>query len=120
EWLVKSHKSYREGWKRSHRTNAYLGINAATTALWLGDRDACQELASDVRRVLAQRRELVSHASYDFPLNTYWDEVTLAEAELLQANWQAANDAYALARSRHAKLQGNWQVTRKQAERSLE
>jgi hypothetical protein len=32
----KSQRAYRQGWERSRRSNVYLGVNAATTALWQG------------------------------------------------------------------------------------
>ena len=56
EWLVKSHKAYRRGWERSKFSNAYCGINAATTALWLGRSKESQEIAEKVRDLLRTPR----------------------------------------------------------------
>ncbi len=49
DWLAQSHRAYRRGWERSKATNAYTGINAATTALWLGRPAEAQEIAEKVR-----------------------------------------------------------------------
>jgi hypothetical protein len=115
QWLARSHTAYREGWKRSRKQNAYLGINAATTALWLGDASRAQELAAQIRDVLRARRDLVSQASSHDPIGSYWDDVTLAEAELLLGDWDAAKASYGRALAGHARQRGNIAVTRDQA-----
>ena len=35
-WLQRCHEVYLRGWELSQEMNNYLGINAASTALWLG------------------------------------------------------------------------------------
>jgi tetratricopeptide (TPR) repeat protein len=84
DWLAKAHRAYRRGWVRSRKTNAYLGINAATTALWHGQPAEARRLAADVARLLRQRQDtLQRHAgTLNVELNC-WDEITLAEALVL-------------------------------------
>ena len=63
---------------RSKQTNSYLGINAATTALWLG-KPAMAQAGRGVQKLFhGPIRGLVCRAS-----RIFWDDVTLAEAELL-------------------------------------
>ncbi len=47
--LEQSHRAYRHGWDVSRQSNAYLGVNAAATALWLGRPEDAREIAAVVR-----------------------------------------------------------------------
>lgn len=99
KWLEKSHRAYAYGWKRSRHANAYLGMNEATTALWLDRLTESRAVARDVEGLLRKRLATLESQGHDeFNLN-YWDWVTLAEAELLQGKlwraWQTYSDAFA-------------------------
>jgi tetratricopeptide (TPR) repeat protein len=116
EQLVRCHQAYRKGWKRSRGTNAYLGINAATTALWLGQLAESRQLADKVRTVLHNRIEsLVRHGGERASVLTFWDQVTLAEAELLLGQSDAARPLYQHAHTQFADLQENIAVSKRQA-----
>jgi tetratricopeptide (TPR) repeat protein len=121
-WLEKSQRSYRQGWKQSRKTCAYLGINAATTALWLGRADEAKQLASEVRKLLRDRTAILrdkESSDPDVGLN-YWDQVTLAEAEMVLGNLDEARRIYNKAFAMYDKEQGaNTAVTRKQLETLL-
>lgn len=100
-FLRKSHETYVQGWQRSR--NTYLGINAATTACWLGERTASQKIAQEVKDILEKRQKLIrqkTDSRYDL---SYWDMVTLAEACLLI---NAAGAAAELYRSAFTACQG--------------
>ena len=89
EWLTKSHAKYLDGWGRSKQTNGYLGINAATTALWLGQ-------PAESRRA-GQRRggDLLSGPTRTPSWQVsriFWDDVTLAEPSYSSGSWRSAED----------------------------
>lgn len=120
-WMVKSHRAYLQGWERSRKSNVYLGINAATTALWMGRAAESRPIAEEVRRLLRVRAgALARHESNpDLALN-YWDRVTLAEAELLSGELAVARQLYQDTFARHAEQQrANIEVTRKQLDEIL-
>jgi formylglycine-generating enzyme required for sulfatase activity/tetratricopeptide (TPR) repeat protein len=87
DYLEKAHLCYRTAWEASKPGAVYLGINAAATALWLGLRDDAQEMAAEVRKELLHRVAPTEELSY-------WDQVTLADAELLLGNLSAARQHY--------------------------
>jgi tetratricopeptide (TPR) repeat protein len=115
-WLEQSHRAYRQGWKHSRGANAYLGINAATTALWLGRPADSRQLAEEVRSLLEARRAILAGWTSDPDLAfNYWDQVTRAEAELLLGERAAARRTYLAAFAAHAAEQAdNVKVTRNQ------
>jgi hypothetical protein len=115
EWLVKSHRLYLHGWERSKHTNAYLGINAATTAVWLDRREEARPVAEGVRLLLQRRAAALAKHPHnpDLALN-YWDQVTLAEAELLLGDGEAARRTYHHAFDSHPEQRDNIAVSRKQ------
>jgi hypothetical protein len=117
EHLHRSHRAYLSGWKESGRKNAYLGINAATTALWLKHKDEAARLAADVDRLLRGRAESLPSALRDKWLYSgYWPWVTLAEARLLQGDVDGADKIYDEAFAYHADRVGDIKVTREQRE----
>jgi tetratricopeptide (TPR) repeat protein len=120
EWLQRSHKAYAQGWKRSRHSNAYLGINAATTALWLGRDAAAGDSARAVRGLLNRRAELLARGRGSGQVLGYWDQVTLAEALVLLRDLPAARAAYRAALERPGSDQGNVDVTRSQLEHLLQ
>lgn len=121
-WLEKAQRLYRQGWKQSKKSCAYLGINAATTALWLGRREETQQLAGEVRDLLHNRAALLCDEDQSDPtvrLN-YWDQATLAEAELLMGNLHEARQIYSKAFAMYDQEQAaNTAVTRQQLEALL-
>jgi hypothetical protein len=120
DMLQKSHKAYLGGWEGSKNSNAYLGINAAATALWLGRAPESRRLAGEVRQLLLRRVEAVAKAGDKQMLAaSYWDEVTLAEAELLTGELSAARSRYLAAFVSQAKSKGNIKVATDQAQRHL-
>jgi hypothetical protein len=118
--LQRSHQGYRKGWKESGRKNAWLGINAATTALWLKDKDQARRLATDVEALIRRREAtLPPELSASWLYGGYWPWVTLAEAQLLQGQWDAARRTYADAFRHHAARARDIEVTRRQRDEIL-
>ena len=118
KWLRQARDTYRAGWDQSGRTNDYLGINAATAALWLGSGEVA-EVAQTIRDVLAEVADRLRTTSGDHPL-TYWDQVTWAEAELLLGEWARAGELYRTAFERHPTRAADIAVAVGQARRVLE
>jgi len=120
EHLRRAHAAYRKGWKASGRNNAWLGINAATAALFLGDRDQARRLAAGVETLIRHRADtLPAELSRSWLYGGYWPWVTLAEAQLLQGQWDAARQTYGDAFRRHADRAGDIKVTRAQRDEIL-
>ncbi len=115
DWLERAERAYRTGWKSSGRTNVYLGINAATMALFRGDATAAAQLAGDVERLLRRRMSsLPAELRGVGSAFSYWDQVTVAEARLLQGDRQGAEEMYAAACSAHAGRSADIQVALRQ------
>lgn len=115
DWLKKSHQAYRHAWERSGRANPYLGVNSATTLLWRGRPAEARRIAEGVRRLLLDRAaRLAGHAAGAELAFNYWDQVNLAEAEMLLGNWPAARQAYRDAQERHPEQRGNIEVSCRQ------
>ena len=112
DWLARAHRAYGRGWERSKSTNAYTGINAATTALWLGRPAEAQEIAEKVRALLRRRAEALS-AKARATFN-YWDRVSLAEAELVAGNATASRELYREAFAAYVSHQGDIKVSKDQ------
>jgi hypothetical protein len=115
EWLAACHEKYQRGWHSSRQTNAYLGVNAAATGLWLR-LPGWEQTAARVRRMLEARSAQLAQAGRR--LNC-WDQLTLAEARLLLKDWDAARDAYREAAERFAGQKKALQVARDQAREDL-
>jgi tetratricopeptide (TPR) repeat protein len=97
ESLRRAHRLYRGGWDRAKRTNAYLGINAATTALWLGKTEESHRIAGEILALLQKRAAAVAEDGGYRITPGFWDRVTLAEARLLLGETDAAAAAYRVA-----------------------
>ncbi len=111
-YLRRSHEIYRQGWRDSK--NTYLGINAATTALWLNIPLEAQQIAKEVRGILEKRRKMIqkkTDSRYDL---NYWDMVTLAEACLLTHDVKNALELYRLAFEKNKNQVEDLNVTRQQ------
>jgi len=116
--LAKSHETYRWGWRRSK--NTYLGINAATTALWLDNISEAKQIAGEVKSTLIKRRAMIkSRADSRYDLN-YWDLATLAESHLLAGESAQAAELYSFAFTTHSKNSESISVTKKQLARIIE
>src|SRR5262249_36344345 len=73
--LARSHQVYHDGWRASRRSSAYLGINAATTALWRGNLEQARPLAAAVRDLLSDRMAaLAPPPDGDRPALSFWDQ----------------------------------------------
>jgi tetratricopeptide (TPR) repeat protein len=120
QWLEQAHAAYRHAWKAGKQTNAYLGINAATTALWLGRPEEARRRAAEVRELLHQRAQVLArHRNSAGLLFNYWDQVSLAEAELVLGSVAEAERLYGEAFHRHAGQRDSIAVTQQQAQEIL-
>ena len=120
EILLKSHRAYLAGWEGSRASNAYLGINASATALWLGRPADSRRLAAEVRQLLFKRiAALNKGGDAQMLAGSYWDEVTLAEAQLLMGSIADARRRYQSAFTRAARSRGMVKVASDQAQRHL-
>lgn len=118
DWLSRSHRAYLDGWLiYSEQTNAYLGVNAATTALLLGNPRESRQIATAVRELLRERLlTLARHASEQALGLSFWDQVSLAEACLLLGELGNARRLYAEAVANYPEQRGNIEVVRQQAQ----
>jgi class 3 adenylate cyclase len=88
EQLQLAYKFYDEAHERSR--GYYSGINAATTALLLDQRERAFHLAAEVREACLQELKNLSAESDD----RYWPLATLGEAALILGEWDEAEDWY--------------------------
>lgn len=118
--LKKSQQTYQRGWERSRERNNYLGINAATTALWLDDSKAAAQIGSRVRTNLLEIQKQLAEAE-DGPYSlSFWDRMTLGEALLLAGEFDEAGRIYRTAFAEFAANVGDIEVARKQARKVLD
>jgi hypothetical protein len=115
--LEKCYTAYRNGWDKSRKSNVYLGINAAATALWLKKEQKTHEIAAKVRDILNQRKSAIAQLDGKLRLG-FWDELTLAEANLLLGDLDAAQKIYVAALRETHKI-GNREVAENQARKIL-
>lgn len=99
---------YEKGYRKSHRKDIWLGINAATMALLLGDRSKASELA---RETVPQCKKAAEESRN--PEDQYWAYATCAEALLLQEEWEGAQSYYRLASEAVPQAFGLYEITRK-------
>lgn len=95
--LKKAHELYRKQWERGKRINAYLGVNAASTSVYLGDLDEARAIAAEVVTAMARRDAALAQAKLepqDGGLSAYYDEVSRAEAMLVSGDAAAARRTY--------------------------
>jgi tetratricopeptide (TPR) repeat protein len=119
EFLAMSHRLYHEGWEKSKKNpNVYLGINAASTALWLHTPQKMQAIAEAVRDILMERQESIKKHHQDLTLG-FWDELTLGEAHLLLRNYDLAQMEYRTAFAREPNWKKHINTAKEQAERLL-
>jgi class 3 adenylate cyclase/tetratricopeptide (TPR) repeat protein len=92
-----------------HSGGYWSGINAATLALFLGERERAVDIA---RRVREQCRQELSHSQ---DAGRYWLLSTLGEAALLQGDWSEAEEWYGKATEAGQGQWGSLQSTRHNA-----
>ncbi len=111
--LEAAHRTYRRGWEKSRWRNVYLGINTATTALLLGQRELARRLADEVRGVVNTRESALASrpGAGSRAAASYWSLVTGAEAELLTGRLEIARGLYLRAFRGHAEKVGARQST---------
>ena len=113
-WLSRSHKAYFSGWKQD-RENTYLGINAATTALFMGKETDVQTISAQVRHVLESRAKVLAALPGEAQAPPgLWDRLTLVEAQLLGGCFDAATQEFAAAARSHPDAAGSLAVARQQ------
>lgn len=86
--LQLAYKFYDEAHERS--SGYYSGINAATMALLLGQRERAESLAREVREACLQELKSLTPESDD----RYWPLATLGEAALILDEWDEAEHWY--------------------------
>lgn len=89
----------------------WSGINAATLALLLGERDRASALARTVREQCRERLRRVAEGDGE----RYWLFSTLGEASLLLGNWSEAENWYGEALQLGRRDWGSLQSTRRNA-----
>jgi class 3 adenylate cyclase len=89
--LQLAYQFYNEAHERSQ--GYYSGINAATMALLLGQRERAISLAREVREACLRELENLQQESED----RYWPLATLGEAALILDEWDEAEKWYAQA-----------------------
>lgn len=117
-FLRKSYETYRQGWRECK--NTYLGINAATTALWLGNPLEAQQIGKEVKGALERRRTMIQQKTNDRYDLSYWDMATLAEACLLTHDLEGAVELYQRAFKTCKNQPDDVGVTRRQLDSLIE
>lgn len=118
--LKRAHDLYRKQWEKGKKINAYLGVNAAATAVYLGQVDQARTIADTVVGAMDRRDQALRAASLtprDGGLAEYYDRVSRAEALLIVGKTEEAGEAYRSAFADHRLLEGSIQGTKSQAAR---
>ena len=118
--LRKAHELYRKQWEKGKRINAYLGVNAAATALYRGESALARQIAETVVQAMERRDAALAQAHLvpqDDGVADYYDRVSRAEALLLSGKPAEAHAAYVAAFDRYDHLAGNIAGTKAQAAR---
>jgi class 3 adenylate cyclase/tetratricopeptide (TPR) repeat protein len=89
----------------------YSGINAATLALLIGERNTARELATAVRAACEKEVERLGKSNED----VYWPTATLGEAALILEDWPEAEEWYGRAAALAGKRFGDLCSTRRNA-----
>lgn len=117
-YLRKSYETYLRGWRDSK--NTYLGINAATTSLWLNNPLESQQIAREIKGILEKRRKMIQQKTDNrYDLN-YWDMATLAEACLLTHDLESSVELYQRAFKNCKNQPEDIDVTRRQRDSLIE
>lgn len=114
--LEQSHRYYERAWQTSKQQSYYNGINAATTALFLGRLERAREIAVLVVAIIEKQAQAVAaRTGRDLLRENYWLAATLAEARLLEGDLAAAVKSYEQAFVTFATQRGNFSTTAQQA-----
>lgn len=107
--LRRAHQLYTKAYEQ---TGGYWsGINAATTAVLLGDHNLAAKLAREVREACNRELQRVDQANGD----RYWPLATLGEASLILGEWSAAENFYSKAGEVAGKRYGDIHSSRRNA-----
>lgn len=106
--LERARDLYAEAFKKSPN-DAYLGLNAASTNVFLGDLLRAQQIAERVKSILDDARS-----------DDFWNLATKAEAELISRQFDAAANAYEKLSIRDRYASGSLESVRAQATRLLD
>ncbi len=120
ERLAESCRTYSHGWQASRGSSSYLGVNAAATALWLGETERARRVAGEVRRLLAERGEAIARMGTGGAVDGLWDRATRAECELLLGDHRVAAELYRSTLSAWPDRGGELDAVLAQLERHLE
>lgn len=120
EDMVRAHELYRRAWRRSQHRNTWLGVNAATTALFLGRHDVARTHAAKVRTILEERERVLLRRAGTAATLPYYFQASLAEALLLEGDEEGARRRYRIAIATHHGLAGAKGSTAQQASRILD
>ena len=104
-----SYEYYSEAYQLSG--GYWTGINAATLALLLGEKDRAAQLAREVRAACLLDLRAVEERSGDL----YWPLATLGEAALILNEWSEAEDWYVRAAQAGRRRFGELNSTRRNA-----
>lgn len=120
--LEKAYKTYKYGWdgRFTRKSNVYLGINTATTALFLGQHEKSSRIARDIVGSLKARRNTIQGKTANRNDLSYWDMATLAEASLLAGDHATAKETYRQAFNTYPQMEQSIHVTKEQLQAILE
>lgn len=117
-WLRRALRAYERGWRRSRNGNPYLGINVATLELLRGNATAAAATAAGVRAIIEERQQVASRLPGC--MLGYWDQLTLAEATLVEGDVTGAGRIYRTARESHPEALSAIEVATQQANEILD
>jgi class 3 adenylate cyclase len=107
--LRRAHELYTRAYEQ---TGGYWsGINAATTAVLLGESNRAVKLAREVREACNSELQRLERSAGD----RYWPLATLGEASLILGEWSAAEDFYSRAGKVADKRYGDIHSSRRNA-----
>ena len=119
--LATAHDLYKGQWEKGGKINAYLGVNAAATALYRGDVPGAQLIAAVVVAKMDQRDATLRKAGLkpqDGGSADYYDRVSRAEALLVSGQINEAKASYAASFAAYPWLASHIEGTRSQAIRN--
>jgi hypothetical protein len=119
--LTTAHDLYKGQWEKGGKINAYLGVNAAATALYRGDLAGAQLIAAVVVAKMDQRDATLRKAGLkpqDGGSADYYDRVSRAEALLISGQIAEAKASYAASFAAYPWLASHIEGTRAQALRN--
>ncbi|MEX1118133.1 MAG: tetratricopeptide repeat-containing protein [Terrimicrobiaceae bacterium] len=104
-YLKEAFRLYHLDYTTTRGDRSFPGVNAASMAFFLGERDAAQKIAGEVLELLRSKPDTSS----------YWDQVTIAECLLVSGQIEPSRAAYAGAAGRGQVAHAHLATTRGQA-----